>query len=309
MSTPESLTAKPTSPVLLAVLCYAVWGFAPLFYIPIHAFGGAAFEIIGHRSVWALLWAAGLVFFTRQFPEVLSVLKSPKLMAILLVSCLLVALNWGVFVWAVTNGHTIESSLGYYLNPLINMAVGAALFRERLDGYGKAAIGCAVIGVLVQAFAIGHIPYVALTLAVSFAAYGIIRKQIPVNALPGLFIECAYLFLPALGYLVWFEMSGQGHFLKAPSNAFWFILTGPITVLPLALFSFVARRLPLSTMGFIQFISPTIAFCIGLFQGELFTPWRAVSFLFIWGGAAVFAFGAWRRLRSVKVVPPEAVAD
>ncbi len=303
--TPPTSTSSgfaSTSPVLLAVLCYTAWGFAPLAYVPIHAFGGGSVEIIGHRSVWALIWAAGLVFFTKQFPEVWAVFKSPRLMALLLVSCLMVAINWGVFVWAVTNGHTIESSLGYYLNPLINMAAGAMFFRERLDGYGKTAIGCAVVGVLIQAFAIGHVPYIALTLAVSFAAYGMIRKQIPVNALPGLFVECLYLFPMALVYLIWFEHSGQGHFLQSPWHAFWFMLTGPITVLPLALFSFVARRLPLSTMGFIQFISPTIAFFIGLFQGELFTPMRALSFAFIWGGAAVFAFGAWRRVQALKTV-------
>lgn len=295
-------TSPLSSPITLAVACYAIWGFVPLFYIPIHAFGGGALEIIGHRSVWALLGAMALVVITRQVPEILSILRQPKLLLWLLISGLMVGLNWGIFVWAVTNGHTIESSLGYYLNPLLNMAVGAMFFKERLDNWGKTAIGAAVIGVLVQALALGHIPYVALSLAVSFAAYGIIRKQLPVNALPGLTIECVFLFIPGLIYLVWLERSGGGHFFTAPTNALWFIMTGPITVLPLTLFSFVARRLPLSTMGFIQFISPTIAFCIGLFQGEPFTWLRGVSFLFIWGGAAVFAFGAWRRLRAVKVV-------
>ncbi|WP_031235398.1 EamA family transporter RarD [Asticcacaulis sp. AC402] len=287
------------SPVMLAVMCYGVWGFAPLAYMPITAFGGGSVEIIGHRALWAMIWATGLVLATRQFPEVWTIFKQPKLLGILLISSLMVAINWGVFVWAVTNGHTIESSLGYYLNPLINMAAGAMLFKERLDGYGKAAIGAAVVGVLIQAFAIGHIPWVALILAVSFATYGIIRKQVAVNALPGLLVECMYLFPVALVFLVWFEQSGRGHFFDSPWNAFWFAFTGPITVLPLALFSFVARRLPLSTMGFIQFIAPTIAFCIGLFQGETFTFLRGVSFAFIWGGAMVFAFGAWQRLRAV----------
>ena len=298
----ETTSMPAASPVLLAILCYGAWGFAPLAYMPIHAFGGGAIEIIGQRAVWALVWAGGLVFFARQFPEVLSVMKAPRLMALLLVSCVMVATNWGVFVWAVTNGHTIESSLGYYLNPLLNMAAGALFFRERLDNYGKTAIGLAIAGVLIQAVAIGHVPWIALILAVSFAAYGIIRKQIPVNPLPGLFIECLYLFPVALAYLVWFEHAGQGHFFRSPGNAFWFLLTGPVTVLPLALFSFVARRLPLSTLGFVQFISPTITFFIGLLQGEPFTPVRAVSFLIIWSGAAVFAFGAWRRLKAIKTI-------
>ena len=122
-----------------------------------------------------------------------------------------------------------------------------------------------------------------------------------VPALAGLFIETAYLFLPALIYIMWFETTGQGHFLKAPGNAFWFLLTGPVTVLPLVLFAFAARRLPLSTIGFIQFVGPTLTFFIGLMQGEPFSTLRGVSFAFIWLGAVVFAFGAWRRLRAVKV--------
>ena len=295
-------TPNPRLPVLLAVLCYFIWGIVPLFYAPIHAFGGGAIEIIAHRSVWAFVWAGGLVFATRQWPDVKAALTKPYMRWMLLVTSLLVATNWGVYVWAVTNGHTIESALGYYLNPLLNMAAGAMLFRERIDTWGKAAIGLAVVGVAIQAAAIGQVPWVALILAGTFGSYGILRKQLHVPALAGLFIETAYLFLPALIYIVWFETTGQGHFLKAPMNAFWFLLTGPVTVLPLVLFAFAARRLPLSTLGFIQFIGPTLTFLIGLMQGEPFSTLRAVSFVFIWLGALVFAFGAWRRLKAVKVV-------
>jgi chloramphenicol-sensitive protein RarD len=181
------------------------------------------------------------------------------------------------------------------------MAAGAVLFKERLDKWGKGAIALAAIGVVIQALAIGHVPWIALILAGTFGSYGILRKQLAVPALAGLFVECAYLFVPAIVYLVWFEATGQGHFF-APTNAFWFMMTGPVTVLPLVLFSHVARRLPLSTMGFIQFIGPTATLVIGLFQGEAFTVLRGVSFAFIWAGAMVFAFGAWRRLKAIKVV-------
>lgn len=295
----STLTSRLSSPISLAIFCYLIWGFVPLFYLPIHAFGGGALEIIAHRSVWALAWAAGLVFFTRQWPDVFAAFASAHLRTMLLITSILVATNWGVYVWAVTSGHTIESALGYYLNPLLNMAAGAVLFKERLDNWGKSAIALAAVGVVIQALAIGHVPWIALTLAVTFGSYGILRKQLVVPALAGLFVECAYLFLPALIYLVWFESHGQGHFF-VPSQAFWFILTGPITVLPLVLFSYVARRLPLSTMGFIQFIGPTSTLVIGLFQGEPFTLLRGVSFAFIWAGAMVFTFGAWRRLKAIK---------
>ena len=297
----SSLTSRLTSPVALAIVCYLIWGLVPLFYLPIHAFGGGALEIIAHRSVWAVLCAGALVWLTKQWPEVFRAFQTPQLRWMLLLTSALVATNWGVYVWAVTNGHTIESSLGYYLNPLLNMAAGAVLFRERLDNWGKGAIALAVIGVIVQTLAIGHVPWIALILAISFGAYGILRKQLAINALAGLFVECVYMFVPAIVYLIWFETSGQGHFF-AFGHAFWFMMTGPITVLPLTLFSYVARRLPLSTMGFIQFISPTSTLVIGLFQGEPFTPLRGVSFAFIWAGAMVFAFGAWRRLKAIKMM-------
>ena len=292
---------RPTfaSPVVLAIVCYLIWGVVPLFYAPIHAFGGGALEIIAHRSVWSVLWAGGLVFATKQWPEVRAALADARLRWMLLLTSLLIATNWGVYVWAVTNGHTLESALGYYITPLVNMAAGTLMFRERLDNWGKAAIGLAVVGVAIQAFAIGQVPWVALALAASFGSYGILRKQMAVTALAGLLIECIYLFLPSLAYLVWFEMQGYGHFF-APTHAFWFMLTGPVTVLPLALFAYVARRLALSTMGFIQFIGPTLTFFIGLMQGEAFSTLRAVSFAFIWLGAMAFAFGAWRRLKVLK---------
>ncbi|MGZ3298652.1 MAG: EamA family transporter, partial [Asticcacaulis sp.] len=207
---------------------------------------------------------------------------------------------WGVYVWAVTSSHTVETALGYYLTPLLNMAAGSLLFHERLDNWGKGAIALAVAGVLVQVMALGQVPWVALILAGTFGSYGILRKHLQVPALSGLFVECAFLLVPALAYLGWFEATGQGHFLH-PVNALWLILTGPVTVLPLVLFAFAARRIALSTMGFLQFIGPTLTFFIGIGEGEPFSLARGVSFAFIWGGAIVFAFGAWRKLRAVKL--------
>jgi chloramphenicol-sensitive protein RarD len=290
------MSTKPgASPTLLAALCYTIWGLVPLFYLPIHAFGAGAIEIIAHRSVWAAAWALGLVAINKQWPEVAAAFASPRLRWMLLLTSILVASN----VWAVTNGHTVDSALGYYLTPLLNMAAGALIFRERIDNWGKAAVTLAVAGVLIQILALGQIPWVAILLAGTFGSYGILRKHLVVSALAGLCVECLYLFLPALGYLVWFEATGQGHFFH-PTNAFWLLLTGPVTVLPLVLFAYAARRIPLSTMGFVQFIGPTLTFLIGLWEGEPFSLARGVSFAFIWAGALVFAFGAWRRLKVVK---------
>ncbi len=292
--------AKPsTTPTLYAALCYVIWGIVPLFYLPIHAFGAGAIEIIAHRSLWAALWAGGLVTINKQWPEVVAIYKVPRLRWMLLLTSILVASNWGIYVWAVTSGHTVESALGYYLTPLMSMAAGALLFRERLDMWGKGAIALAVIGVTIQIVALGQVPWVAILLALTFGSYGILRKQLAVNALAGLCVECGYLLLPAVIYLGWFEGTGQGHFFH-PANAFWLLLTGPVTVLPLVLFAYATRRIALSTMGFVQFIGPTLTFFIGLWEGEPFSLARGVSFACIWAGALVFAFGAWRRLKAIK---------
>ncbi|MDI7776064.1 EamA family transporter RarD [Asticcacaulis sp. EMRT-3] len=299
---PSSQTASlPASPLLMGAICYAVWGLAPLVYLPIHAFGGGAIEIICHRAIWALTLLAVLILITRQGANLKAIFRHPAHMGLLLLSATMLTANWGVFVWAVTHGRTLETSLGYYLNPLLNMAAGAIFFRERLDRYGQAAIALAVAGVALQALAIGHIPLVSLFLAFSFAGYGLVRKQLAVTAMSGLFTECLFMCVPAIIYLGWLAAHGGGHFLSAPSHIFWFMLTGPVTVIPLALFSYAARRLPLSTLGFLQFIAPTITFCIGLNEGEPFSLWRGVSFVVIWIGAGVFAYGAWRRLKAVKL--------
>ena len=291
--------AAPDSRAALAaaVLCYAFWGLVPLFFLLISRMGAGPLEIMGHRTLWALPAALLLVLFASQASEVARVLRERRTMLWLAASSVLIVVNWLTFTWAVTENRILETSLGYYLNPLLNMAAGAVLFRERMDGFGKAAIGLAAVGVVLQAVAIGHLPFVSLILAFSFCAYGIVRKRVAASAQTGLFVECLY-FLPfSLAYIWWLEQSGGGHFLQGLTLPLLLALGGPVTAIPLALFSWAARRLPYSTMGFIQFLAPTISFFVGVASGESFTPLRALSFGFIWAGAAVFAWGAWRALR------------
>jgi chloramphenicol-sensitive protein RarD len=190
------------------------------------------------------------------------------------------------------------------------MLAGAWLFRERIDRFGAAAIGAAAVGVVIQAFALGHPPWISLALAFSFGAYGIIRKRVEVDAQAGLFIECLFLTLPGAVYIAWLEGAGQGHFFDGGAATFWLAMSGPVTVVPLALFSWAARRMPLSTMGFLQFLAPTIGFFIGVSQGETFNWLRGVSFGFIWAGAAIFGAGAFLKARGLRrtaatIVAPE----
>lgn len=286
--------------LIAGVSCYGIWGLAPLVFQQMGHAGADAWEIMGHRAVWSVLWAAVLVLLAKQGTQVWQVFSQPRTLGLLALSTALIAANWTLFVWSVNNGHTLETSLGYYLNPLLNMAAGAVLFREKIDRWGQGAIVLAAIGVALQALALGHAPIISLTLAFSFGAYGIIRKSVKADAQTGLFIECLFLTLPGIAYLWFITANGTGHFLDSPSTAFWLLLAGPFTVMPLMLFSWAARRMPLSTMGFLQFFAPTISFVIGVSQGEAFGTLRAVSFGFIWAGATVFAIGAFKRLRASR---------
>lgn len=279
--------------------CYLIWGFVPLVFQAVNALGVGPWEILAHRIVWSIPTAALFVWMARQGPQALAVLRDPKTLGWLLVSSLLIACNWVVFIWAVTSGRLLEAALGYYINPLVSMAAGALIFRERIDRIGMVAIALAVAGVAVQALALGQLPWVSLVLALSFGGYGVVRKQVAADAQTGFLWETLLVGAVAGGYIAWLAGQPGGSHFSDPVAAAWLIACGPITAIPLVLFSWAARRVPLSVMGFMQFLSPTISFFIGLAQGEPFTPLRALSFAFIWSGAAVFLYGAWRRSRRV----------
>jgi chloramphenicol-sensitive protein RarD len=279
--------------------CYLIWGFVPLYFQAIAALGVGPWEILAQRIVWSVPAAAVFVWLARQWGQVMGLFRKPKVLAWLGLSSVLIAANWVVFIWAVTSGKLLEASLGYYINPLVSMAAGALLFRERIDRIGAAAIGLALAGVAAQAVALGQLPWVSLVLAFSFGAYGVVRKRVEADAQTGLLVETLLVGAAALAYIGWLEGQGRGHF-GDPATALWMIGAGPVTAIPLVLFSWAARRIPLSYMGFLQFMSPTISFVIGLAQGEAFTPLRALSFAFIWLGAGVFIYGAWRRSRAVR---------
>lgn len=286
--------------VAAGLASYVIWGFVPLAFQAIARQGAGSWEILAQRIVWGAVAAAVFVAFARQWRQVADVLRQPRTLAWLGLSSLLIAANWVVFIWAVNSGHVLESSLGYYINPLVNMAAGALLFRERLSRIGKIAISLAVVGVAIQTVALGRLPLASLALAISFGGYGVVRKRVAADAQTGLFVECLILGLPSLAYILWIEHQGAGHFLASPAAAAWLVASGPITAAPLALFAWAARRIPLSAMGFLQFVAPTISFFIGVSQGEAFTPLRAVSFAFIWLGAAVFIFGAVKAARQSR---------
>ena len=279
------------------LVCYLIWGIIPLVFQAMGHLGISSWEILANRTIWAVPMALVFVVMARQGGEVLAALRTPRTLAWLALSALLIAANWSIYIWAVNSGRVLETALGYYINPLIGMAAGALIFQEKIDRLGIVAIALAALGVVVQAVAIGGLPIVSLALAVSFGGYGIVRKRVAASAQTGLLIECLLLAGFGLAYVIWLQASGVGHLGASLPATAWLLSCGPFTAVPLVLFAWAARRIPLSSLGFLQFIGPTTGFIIGVAQGEAFTPLRAVSFAFIWGGAAVFAFAAWKRSR------------
>ena len=291
-----------------AIVCYFIWGIVPLVFQAMGRLGISPAEILANRTVWAVPIALAFVLIARQGREVLAVLRTPRTLAWLTLSSVLIAGNWGLYIWAVNSGRVLETALGYYINPLLGMAAGALIFNEKIDRLGYVAIGLAVLGVAVQAVAVGGLPIVSLALAVSFGGYGIVRKRVAASAQTGLLIECLVLSVFGLAYVVWLQHAGAGHLGKSLPATAWLLACGPFTAVPLVLFSWAARRIPLSSLAFLQFLGPTAGFAIGVMQGEAFTPLRALSFVFIWGGAVVFAAAAWKRsrpeLKATELVEP-----
>jgi len=258
--------------------------------------GFSSAEILAQRGLWAVIFAAALVVLSGQMDQVRRVLTSPKTLGWLALSTAMILMNWGAYVWATTHHHTLEASLGYYINPLLNMVAGLFLFREKIDRWGWIAIGSAAVGVVLQTLALGRAPWLSIFIALSFAAYGVIRKRVHADAQTGLFVECLMMIPVGAGIMIWLAHAGQAVGFTSPAHWGWAVSSGLATVLPLALFSWSARRLPLSTIGFLQFLAPTLQFAIGVASGEALTPLRIASFVFIWAGAVIFALAAlWRK--------------
>jgi chloramphenicol-sensitive protein RarD len=281
-----------------AVASFVLWGLMPLYWHLLKAV--PSLQIVLHRIVWSALLVALWLVITQGGGWWRKVKARPRAAALLGVTSVLITFNWGLYIWAVNAGHVIEGSLGYYINPLVNVVLGVAVLRERLNVAQWVAVGLAGAGVLWLTVALGQLPWIALGLALSFAAYGLLRKILAVDAVIGLGVEGAYLFLPALVALVWFEVSGQGHFTSGWGLGIdlLLVLGGALTALPLIGFAFAVRRVPYTIVGMLQYISPTLQLLVGaLVLGEAFPRERMLGFALIWLGLAVFAFDGWRQSR------------
>jgi chloramphenicol-sensitive protein RarD len=280
--------------VTAGLVCNLLWGSTPLLFMQLGHMGASSWEIVAQRAMWSVPCAGVLVVVAGQRAEVARILRDPRALGLLALSGISIATGWSLYVWAVNDHRNLEASLGYYITPLMNMAAGWVLFRERIDRFGVAAVVLAALGVAVQALALGRLPIVSLVLATTFWIYGLVRRHMQVSAQAGLLVECLVISTPGVAYVLWLATTGQGVFGHQWPVTLLMPLVGPVTVAPLAIFAWTARRLPFSTLGFLQFVSPTVGFVIGLAVGEPLTPLRLASFGFIWSGAAVFAWGGWR---------------
>jgi chloramphenicol-sensitive protein RarD len=274
---------------LSAALAFLCWGLFPLYF---HAIGDVPpLQILAHRMVWSLLFLVIVLAVRRQWAW-LNIVRKPRVFASFVASAILLSLNWLIYIWAVNNGHVIEASLGYFITPLVNIMFGSVLLKERLRRAQWMAIAVAALGVAWLTWQAGNVPWIALALAVTFGGYGLLRKTAALGALEGLAFETMILFPLAAAYVAWLTAHGQNAFINTGSTTTRVLLVaaGPITAIPLLLFAAGARKIPLSVVGLLQYLAPTLQFLLGVWLfHEAFTPDRLVGFVLIWLALALFA--------------------
>jgi len=258
-------------------------------------------EIVSHRAVWTMVFCVIVLYITKALKSTLATFKRPKVAAKLFTTTILISINWLVYIWATNNGHVVEASLGYYINPLIVIAFGVILLKEKMRPLQWAAVSIASIGVLVLTIDYGRLPWVALGLALSWGGYGLMKKQLGLGALEGLAIETLIAFIPYCGYLIFIGAKGEGQFGHGAALTVLLISAGAVTAIPLLLFNGSTTRLPFTTIGLLQYITPTIQFSIGVWiRHEAMPTARWVGFIFIWLALTTLAIDLLRSGRAVN---------
>jgi chloramphenicol-sensitive protein RarD len=286
--------------ILAGIAAYSLWGLFPIYWRLLEQV--PAIEILAHRIVWAFGFVALLLIIKRDWHWTKEVLHNRRTLLIYTLAAILLSINWFTYIWAVNAGYVVEASLGYFINPLVNFMLGVIFFGEKLRSGQVAAVILAVLGVVYLTVSYGSLPWIALVLAFSFGLYGLIKKTASLESLHGLSLETAVLFLPALIFLLYRGNNGMGAFMHEGTGVtLLLILSGPVTSVPLLLFGFAARTIPLSMLGFIQYIAPTLQFMLGVFvYHEPFPLSRLVGFSMIWLALLLYSIEGVRFNRSQK---------
>ncbi|MER8625469.1 EamA family transporter RarD [Mesorhizobium sp. M1143] len=292
--------SKARSGFLLALGAYLLWGLLPFYmkavaHLPL-------IEVIAHRIVWSVPIAAAVLVWAGRTADFKAAIRSPRSIAMAALTATLISVNWAIYVWAISVDRTVETALGYYINPLVSIVVGALLLGEKLDRLQIAAVLLAAVAVAVLTVDAGKLPWVSLALAFSFAAYGFFRKTLPIGPSQGFLLEVLLLSVPALAYIVFLVVNGQDHFISSNGTDMALLIgCGPVTSVPLLLFAFGAKLLRLSTIGIMQYIAPTMVFLIAvLIFDEPFGTTQAIAFALIWAALAMYS---WSMIRGREIRP------
>jgi chloramphenicol-sensitive protein RarD len=294
--------------VAYALTAYLLWGVFPLYFKQVQSV--PALEVLANRMLWSLVFVAGLLTVLRGTTWLRELLRSRPPLGWFALSALAVSLNWFIYIWAVNAGHIVDASLGYFINPLINVLVGALFLKERLRPAHWAAVSLAAAGVAWLTWSAGELPWIGLTLAISFSAYGLLRKRAPLGAIEGLAVETALLAPLAVAYLAWLAVQDHSVLVDAlgdgrPALVVWLLLAGPITAVPLLFFAAGARRIPFATLGILQYVGPSLQLLIGVqLYGEPFDADKVIAYGAIWIALAVFSIDAMLQWRSTRANQP-----
>ncbi|MEQ6959432.1 EamA family transporter RarD [Staphylococcus arlettae] len=288
--------------IIFAFGAYILWGILPLYWELIQSFG--AFEILAFRIIFSMIFMVFIVLIGKNrqafVRDLKSLIGSPIKLIAIIVAGYVITINWGTFIWAVTNGHVLQSSLGYYINPIVSILLALIFLKERFNKFEWLAIILAFIGVLYMTIKIGEFPFVSLLLAFSFGIYSLIKKLVPIDAISSITIECI-VTAPAGFIYLWYIWQQQQMSFGINSSSLWLIFSGAVTAVPLILFSAGARRIPLSLTGFIQYVGPTLMFILGIFVfKEPFDVDQLITFVFIWLGIIVYSISQYLKIKKSK---------
>lgn len=293
---------EATRGVAFGLAAYGMWGCFPLFFALFE--GVPAYEVLIHRIIWSCLFLVGLVTLLKRWGPIRKALAEPRRLGRVLGCALLIATNWGLYIYAVESRQVFQASLGYFLTPLVNVALGMLVLREAMAGLQRVAVVLAGIAIVIQLVLLGELPWISLALALTFGTYGLLRKQVPLDGLSGLFVETLLLLPLGLMALAWLSASELSHFLSGPHITLLLVASGVITALPLLAFAGAARRLRLATLGFLMYLNPTIQFFIALLVfREPLSLVQLGTFMLIWASLALYSWSAWHGRARAPLAP------
>ena len=293
---------------LFGITAYVLWGFFPLYFKVLRPAG--PIEILAHRVIWSALFIALLLTAVRAWRRIGALVRRPATLLVIVLAAMLIAVNWGTYIYGVNSNRVVETSLGYFITPLISVCFGMIFFRERLRRVQWIALAVGTAAVIVLAVDYGHPPWIALTLAVSFSSYGLVKKRLGLPAVDGLFVESTTLALPALGYLAWLSYAGRSTFTSVSAgHTALLLVSGAVTAIPLLLFAGAANRIPMTGLGILQYIAPILQFFVGVaIEHEPMPAPRLLGFALVWLALMIFTWDGLRTARRTAAPPPVAAA-